>query len=111
MNDLERSDLEKSLRHQLRLAERDLDADNLAALRNSRERALRQARFRRWPRLLMPALGMAAASVVAGLMLLLPPESPDPVRQGDYLSADSAEFYQDLDFYHWLSQNDKTHRS
>lgn len=106
------NDHELTLRSRFRQAEGWLSQDQLEILDASRKQALRRARFQRWPAFLAPAIGMAAASVIAAILIFTPSsESPTPLTQGDFASTDSAEFYRDLDFYYWLAQQDKSERS
>ncbi|MCK9564373.1 MAG: DUF3619 family protein [Bacteroidales bacterium] len=96
--------LEHNLRQQLRAAESQLDDNTARRLRQARSTALASSRRPLLSRLMVPALGMATASVVA-LVLVLSPGEPGQ----DIL--DNASFYQDLDFYNWLAENDATWKS
>jgi hypothetical protein len=88
----------------------ELDGQVLARLRQARSRAL-EAKPRPffW---LLPAGGFAAASVVilAAALWFFQPAKPAPMHGVEDLdiltSAENLELYDDLDFYHWLTEHD-----
>lgn len=100
---------EQALKHQLDNAEEQLDSALTRRLRQARHRALAAPPRFRLPRLVVPTLGMVTASIVAIVLVVAPPgESPENgsgSRAVEPLSPDSAEFYEDLDFYYWLAES------
>ncbi len=93
---------EQHLQHQLRAGERSLDPATEASLRASRQLALAQHRGSRLSRLLVPASGMALASIAAFFLIFSPlPE----LSNGQFNTQVTTEITdsQDLDFYYWLA--------
>ena len=91
---------------------RDLDADVVARLRQARYRALKaKPRPFFW---LLPASGLAAASVavLAVSLWLYQPARPVPVHSVEDIeiltSAENLELFDDLEFYGWLAERDRT---
>ena len=105
------NEFERTVRDDLRTLERRLDSRTARALEAGRGKALAAARKRRLPSFLMPAAGMAAASVVA-LVLLLSPEHQNGVQApaDDPRLSENVDFYEDLDFYYWLAESGKFSR-
>jgi len=91
---------------------RDLDADVAARLRQARYRAL-EAKPRPffW---LLPAGGVAAASVavLAVALWFYQPGRPAPMQGVEDLeilsSPENLELFDDLEFYGWLAERDRT---
>lgn len=90
----------------LRDSERYLPQDTRAGLTQARKTALSTSapklrRHRSW----LPFSGVAVASLVA-VVLVWPEIQPgvDAFLNGDPLISENLEMYQNLDFYHWLSQ-------
>ena len=90
------SDLEHYSRTALRQSEQDITDEDLLALRTIRQQALLQP-AKRLPNFLTPVVGMVAASLVALVLIYNPVNNPDAEINGD-----TAELYEDLDFYSWL---------
>ena len=100
---------ENVLKRQLQDAEHHLDSNLTRRLRQARYRALAARPRFRLPRLVVPALGMVTASIVAIVLVVAPPDDSSDKAPGngavEQLSPDSAEFYEDLDFYYWLAES------
>lgn len=93
------NDFEANARSLLRSSEQHIPPDDLQALRDIREGALSQPLKKRLPAFFAPAVGMVAASLVA-IALLLPGYLGN---SGNGATQESADFYEDLDFYSWLA--------
>lgn len=105
--DLSTHDFEHKMRDVLRSSERELDATTTQRLAEARSEALKSAATKwRMPRFLMPATGMALASVVA-LVLVLSPNLQNnqisPLNQEEILLSEGIDLYEDMDFYYWLA--------
>ncbi len=105
--DLSTHDFEHKMRDVLRSSERELDATTTQRLAEARSEALKSAATKwRMPRFLMPATGMALASVVA-LVLVLSPNlqnnQTSPLNQEEILLSEGIDLYEDMDFYYWLA--------
>jgi hypothetical protein len=100
------SQFERSLRRRLDDFERQLDEDTATRLAGVRRRALSMGGARRSLRLALPAAGMAAATLVLALWLL-PPENRETGGKTPPLS-NNAEFYENLDFYYWLAESERS---
>ena len=106
-SDLSTHDFEHKMRDVLRSSERELDANTTQRLAEARSEALKFAATKwRMPRFLMPATGMALASVVA-LVLVLSPNLQNnqisPLNQEEILLSEGIDLYEDMDFYYWLA--------
>ena len=89
----------------------ELDSATLSRLAHSRHRALSsEPQGIQWA---WPAWGLATASVVVLSIILWfqNPMNPEPSLLTEDLellaSSDSLEFYEDLDFYDWLSEDEQ----
>ena len=92
----------------------ELDDDTLRALRKARHRAVEASERR--PAWLMPLGGLAMAATVAAFSVSLWLAEPQPEMNAQLPpledlallgDAESLEFYEDLDFYLWLDdEND-----
>jgi len=109
MNESERRFIE-AVKVELDRSSATLDAATLSRLNRARQRALAQpVPKQRW---LMPGLGLATAAVVVLAVALLT-AAPKPAPEGvvehiDLLStADSIEFYDELEFYLWLESHEQ----
>ncbi len=99
------NEFEKSIRGQLRSAERDLDPDTVAALSTMRKDILAHAGKRHLPRFFVPAFSMAMASVVAMILVFSPAtDNTDQVSPSSPKLSENIEIYEDMDFYYWLAQ-------
>ena len=95
---------EKQSQHLLRQSESQLDADTTRRLNESRQLALASKKYSALPSFVLPATGMIAASLVALGIIYLP---LNPVSENsDPLTTDNIELYQDLEFYHWLAEQE-----
>lgn len=101
------SEFERSMRQTLRASEQTLDNATLAELSERRRQALSAPSKRRLPIFLAPAIGMAAAAVLA--LLVINPFTPtdNNVTQDDYLTG-NIELYEELDFYSWLAYEERS---
>ncbi len=97
---------ENRVRQQLRAAESQLNDATARRLRQARATALATPPRPLLSRLMVPALGMVTASVAVLVLVLSPLNEPAPQ---DIL--DNAAFYQDLEFYNWLAENDAAWKS
>jgi len=100
-------DFENKMRDVLRSSERKLDANTTHRLAQARSEALKSVSTKwRMPRFLMPATGMALASVIA-LVLVLSPNlqnnQTSPLKQEEILLSEGIDLYEDMDFYYWLA--------
>lgn len=97
--------------------EHTLDDATLRQLRLARHKAVEASEKKAHSRWLLPVSGLATAATVAVLTIslwLVPPEN----KPGDALpalediallgDAESLEFYEDLDFYLWLDDEQKS---
>lgn len=105
-----------SLSHNLDQAVETMDASTQARLRAARREALAASESRSRPAWLMPVGSLAVAATVAVLTVslwLVPPDTavdPQlPTLEDIALLSDSEalEFYENLDFYLWLDEQDK----
>ena len=105
--DLSTHDFEHKMRAVLRSSERELDANTTQRLAEARSEALKSAATKwRMPRFLMPATGMALASVVALILVLSPNlqnNQTSPLKQEEILLSEGIDLYEDMDFYYWLA--------
>ena len=105
--DLSTHDFEHKMRDVLRSSERELDANTTQRLAEARSEALKSAATKwRMPRFLMPATGMALASVVALILVLSPNlqnNQTSPLNQEEILLSEGIDLYEDMDFYYWLA--------
>jgi negative regulator of sigma E activity len=102
--------------HRLDQAVETIDASTQARLRAARREALAAAESRSRPAWLMPVGSLAVAATVAVLTVsvwLVPPDTAVdaqlPTLEDIALLSDSEalEFYENLDFYLWLDEQDK----
>lgn len=100
-------DFEHKMRAVLRSSERKLDANTTQRLAQARSEALKSVSTKwRMPRFLMPATGMALASVVALIFVLSPNlqnNQTSPLKQEEILLSEGIDLYEDMDFYYWLA--------
>jgi hypothetical protein len=106
MNDEQENRLLRAVRDELDRGAASLDDLALARLRAARRRALDARPRRTW----LVAGGIAAGALAAGLaaILMLTPTPAPPVpglEQMDLLSAADLDLYKDLEFYHWLADD------
>jgi hypothetical protein len=102
---------EQNLRQQLRSQEYQLDPAISERLQQARHQAVARARFKRWPRFLVPTFAMATASMVAAILVWSPVDGTHHGATNDNFPAEHAELYEDLDFYYWLAESQINHRS
>ena len=97
---------EEDLRATLREQENALDGHTLARLGAARRAALARPPAPWW-RLHVPALGGAALAVALAVAVLMPMQEQlrPPVGASEQLVEDP-QFYEDLDFYMWLSESE-----
>lgn len=90
----------------------ELDGATLSRLAQARNRALerRAGRARLWRPLSMTAMGAAMAAVVLALFVTLRPGGePDTALVADLelvTAEESVEFFEDMEFYEWLAEED-----
>ena len=101
---------EEDLRATLRKQENALDGHTLARLGAARRAALATPAAPWW-RLHVPALGGAALAVALAVAVLMPMQEQlrPPVGASEQLLKDP-QFYEDLDFYMWLSESEMGNR-
>jgi hypothetical protein len=100
------NDFEQTLRNELRTSEQRLSPEIEARLAGSRQVAVAKARRHPWARIFLPLSGMLAASVVALVVVWAPlTDTPTPSMQHP-VTVDNTEFFEDLEFYYWLAQNE-----
>lgn len=104
------SDFETVLKNKLRQAEDALADDICRQLRSSRRDAIRpRPWWQRLPRIALPAAGLATASLIAVVVVTFPFNGGDHSRlRQESLSPENTAFYQDLEFYYWLAEHEKT---
>lgn len=98
------SDFEHTSREVLRSSEQHISEADLFELRSIRQKAVSQP-MRRLPGFLKPMTGMVAASLVAIALIY------NPAGNKHELNTDTAELYEDLDFYYWLVDEKQDVRS
>ena len=101
---------EEDLRATLRKQENALDGHTLARLGAARRAALATPAAPWW-RLHVPALGGAALAMAVAVVMLMPlrEQLRPPTRASEQLLKDP-QFYEDLDFYMWLSESEMGNR-
>lgn len=101
------SSFEERLRRALRAEEGELDGTTLARLGAARRAAVGAPRPSWW-RLHAPALGGAVLATAVAVAVLLPLQQKNwrAATEADRQVVEDPEFYQDLDFYLWLSESD-----
>ncbi|MGV6807288.1 MAG: hypothetical protein ACWA5K_05240 [bacterium] len=97
------NDFELNAKNMLRLSENGLPAEDVESLRDLRARALEEKR-RKLPAFLAPATGLVVASLLAFTVMYGPTFSG--FGTDSTAGQETAEFYEDLDFYYWLSANE-----
>jgi hypothetical protein len=106
MNEQQEREFLAKVRVELDRSTDDLDDLTVARLRAARRRAL-DARPRRFGWL--AAAGIAATAVAAGLMAVALWTPVTPPASGfesiELLGEADVDFYENLDFYHWLAEN------
>lgn len=97
---------EEDLRATLREQENALDGHTLARLGAARRAAL-AVPSAPWWRLHVPALGGAALAMAVAVVMLMPMQEQlrAPTHASEQLLKDP-QFYEDLDFYMWLSESE-----
>ena len=111
MSEAENQTFEQKVRNRLRASEQQLSNEEATALSMRRNQALAAPAKRKLPTFFAPAMGMAAASVVA--LVLINPfatiEPPVEPATGEYLSGyNGDELYEELDFYSWLAATESS---
>jgi hypothetical protein len=98
---------EEDLRATLREQEDALDGHTLARLGAARRAALATPVAPPWWRLHVPALGGAALAMAVAVVMLMPMQEQlrPPPHASEQLLKDP-QFYEDLDFYMWLSESE-----
>jgi hypothetical protein len=97
---------EEDLRATLREQENALDGRTLARLGAARRAALAKPSAPWW-RLHVPALGGAALAVAVAVAVLMPmQEQLRPPTHASEALVEDPQFYEDLDFYMWLSESE-----
>ena len=117
--DLDQENTERFLRQlndRLDQSVEDMDVSTQARLRAARQEAVAASEVHSHPAWLLPVGSLAAAATVAVLTVslwLVPPDetvdNPLPPLEDFALLSDNEglEFYQDLDFYLWLDDENK----
>ena len=107
------SEFVEKVRQELDRSVTNLDPGITARLGQSRRKALRRDGETRWswlkPHRLLPAAAVAAAMILVAVLLDLgkPPSSHliSGIEDVEILaSGDNPDFFQELDFYHWLAE-------
>jgi len=88
-----------------------LDAETLARLRMTRQRAL-AVQPSRFPRLvLVGGFATASVAILASLLWLFAPNGTGPLPGHEEFelltAADGLEFYENLEFYGWLAESER----
>ena len=98
---------EEDARATLRAEENTLEGATLTRLGAARRAALATPAAPWW-RLHAPALGGAALAVAVAVAVLMPAQEQlrAPTRAGGEPVAEDPQFYEDLDFYMWLSESE-----
>jgi hypothetical protein len=97
---------EEDLRATLREQENALDGRTLARLGAARRAALAKPSAPWW-RLHVPALGGAALATAVAVVMLTPVhEQLRPQTRASEQLLEDPQFYEDLDFYMWLSESE-----
>lgn len=116
MNDKQEHDLVASAKRLLDQATDDLDPTTLAKLQQARKRALarKESRFS-WifrPLPLAGACGSVLTAAALALLLVLHPSDQEEIENnlvadlGIITAEESVEFFEDIEFYQWLSTID-----
>ncbi len=100
------SDFESNAQQLLRQSEAELDANVTRQLQQARQRAIESRGTLPLPSFLLPATGIATASLLA-LVLVYLPLNGQPEIEGDLFSTENMELYEHLEFYHWLASEEK----
>ena len=97
------TDFETQAQHMLRQSEQTVSDDIGQQLASGRLHAIQNAEKKpRIPGFLLPATGMAAASLMA-MVLLVSPATQLPDTENNTVINESLELYDDLEFYQWLA--------
>ncbi len=99
------NDFETKARQLLQRSEAEVDTETAQKLREARLQALQSRERLRLPSFLLPATGMATASILA-LVLVYSPLNGEHEVEPDLLSTENVELYEDLDFYYWLASEE-----
>ena len=100
------SELEAKTQNLLRQSEQALESDVARQLKQVRQRALsKKQKESRLPSFLIPATGMALASLVA-LVLVYSPTGSIYNNDNEVLANENIELYEELDFYYWLASQE-----
>lgn len=85
----------------------DIDAHTLSRLRQARHRAIESAPTRVPPFVWAGGVATAFAALVLAAVLLFPSGAPSPVPTLEDVeilaSSEDLDFYDELEFYHWLA--------
>lgn len=117
MNNRQERDLVEEAKRLLDQAEDDLDGATLSNLQRARNQALTKREPRppwlRRPLILTGAAGSALATAMLAVFLVLRPAEQDMIDTnvmadlGIMTSEESLEFFEEIDFYEWLSTVDE----
>lgn len=117
MNDEQRHDLTATAKQLLDQASDSLDGATLSRLQRARNRALarrnRQPAWFRRPLPLAGAAGSAFSAAVLAFLLVLHPAEQESIEHnlladlGIVTSEEPIEFFEEIDFYEWLSAVDE----
>lgn len=104
---------EENLQQELRLAERSLTKDNLRSLHQARIKALdsyRKPWISKLQNLMLPAASMASACALVFVLVLNTGTGTLTGNQSlvsDQQLEEQIELLEDLEFYHWLAEDEK----
>ena len=101
---------ENELHDKLRRSEQNIDPDTARRLSQNRNHVISQAASPgNWWSQLTVTKGLALASVLAFAVVLYPTmvSNPlEPVSGGNFLSSESDDLYEDIDFYLWMANSE-----
>ncbi|MEP3856463.1 MAG: hypothetical protein ABJM39_05400 [Porticoccus sp.] len=102
------TDLEKQLQDTLRHSENELDSATAHRLVVARNSALNAVNQRRWPGFFIPVVSMAAISLVAVILVFLPPTQnlqQNSSPEEEFMLSEEIDLYEDMEFYSWLASD------
>lgn len=106
-----KTQFEQHLQSDLRHCEQTMDAEHITRLSTIRQQALSDAPVspvsspRRLRHFLWPTASMTLASLL--ILVLVSPLSPFTSAPMNKQVSDNFEFYDDLEFYYWLADNEQ----
>lgn len=104
------SEFETKAQNLLRKSEHKLDNGVAQQLASARRQVLNSHKRSRLPSFLLPATGMALASLIAVVLVYSPLENQRSIED-EALISEGIELYEDLDFYYWLASQESQLKS